>query len=169
MEWARARWAGFEVLSSCYLVGPDANRATEGGFKLELDGLVLSDRAEVVAVIEAKAGTSLYDDIPKLLAARDRWMQPCARVKVRIGRSKDGARSLMVGAERPLVVYVMGGSVGRGPTSFVDLLSRSAFICERQRMLETELRCWRVAGSSHGSHIADKTVADVARLSHPRR
>ena len=169
LEWARARWPAHEVLPSSYVIGADASRAgVGGGFKLEFDAMVLSATSELVAVVEAKAGGPLYTDIPKLLSARDRWMRPQDTVTVRIGRRSDGATvRLRVGAKAPLLVYVLGS--GRDGT-LADSISRSARLCESQRLLEAQLWCADAShklrgdahvlqpgcGSTHPSHLLSR-------------
>jgi hypothetical protein len=162
VSWARERWPPPEhrVLVSCHV---HAQRGREGGgVKLEFDALVLRDGGaverdyalptELVAVVEAKAGSSLcatrhqteacrtappplraqglsvfirYADLPKLLRARDVLMREGTTLGVKEGR-RSGERIDVRVVAPPELVYVFGS----GAAGLAQLAARSALQAE---------------------------------------
>lgn len=91
-RWARGRWPGCRILSECFALKLDAS-AQAKGVKQEFDTLVVSDEGDVVAIVEAKAGSDLCADLPKMLRAREILFQPGGELEFRLGQKGGEVRT----------------------------------------------------------------------------
>lgn len=109
LEWARTMWPSpeFEVVANAYVVGGTCG-VPGPRVKAEYDAMVVSSKGEqLVALIEAKAGATLFVDLPRLLEARRTLMQPHAELAVREGK-RGSTRTIHVPEAPPHLVYVFG-------------------------------------------------------------
>ena len=72
------------------------------------DPLAVEEAPVLVAVVEAKAGATLYEDLPRLLDARTTLMAPSSKLTVRLGRHGPTRTLHVAAASSPHVCYVFG-------------------------------------------------------------
>ena len=102
LDWARARWPDHEVWPNACLVADESGAPPAHGLKAEFDALVVAtdERAGggavgwLDALVEAKAGSDVFGDVHKLLAARTALMGASATLTVRAGRMRNAPTKL---------------------------------------------------------------------------
>ena len=100
--------------------------------------------ARLVAVVEAKAGGSIFNDVAKMLKVRDELMRPATSLVVRHGKRKEDALwRLHVGSDPPHVAYVFGS-----PGSFEEIVARSMRPVLSRALLEREIAAAASAGDA---------------------
>jgi hypothetical protein len=148
ISWARDRWpcSRYEVLGNAYVLG-EPGVAPVAGVKAEFDALILSRHTppHLVAIVEAKAGAALYDDLPKLLRARAVTL--CAGGTVAAREGKCGAVREVAVPRAPELCYVFGTG-----TSLEQIAHLSFEMKMNHALLESAVAAGAAAGDA-GSRL----------------
>lgn len=107
-RWAQLHWPGHEVFSGCFAVGLTGLKDGGKGVKQEFDTIVVDASGGLVAIVEAKAGSDLYSDLPKMLIARKLLSKLGDELEFRLGKRGTDAVKVRALAEPPHVAYVFG-------------------------------------------------------------
>lgn len=147
VAWAAERWPEHSVLSNCFIVADADGRPPKSGVKGEFDVLVVSDAegddedGVIVAVVEAKAGPTCYDDVPRMLGARDAFLSAGARVSIRHDVGGHERRLRVRDGMPPEIVYVYGCA-----GEFAQIASRSVSVALAPALLDKEAEAAARAG-----------------------
>ena len=96
LEWARQRWPapGYEILAHAQAYPVVGEPGLVAGMKAEYDALVVDSAQQLTVVVEAKAGGALFDDLAKMLTAREAMVVRGA-IHVRCGKQKHAQQKLI--------------------------------------------------------------------------
>jgi hypothetical protein len=138
-EWARWRWPPprFKVLTHVFVVSGGGTESSPPArrIKAEFDALVLDVDEQIVAVVEAKAGSGLYADLPKLLKARETLLTPSTPIRVRIGTRGASPRTLWTAEGAPPHICYVFGAVGE----LEEIADRSVQLALAHTLLDAAL------------------------------
>ena len=144
LEWARQRWPapGYEILAHAQAYPVVGEPGLVAGMKAEYDALVVDSAQQLTVVVEAKAGGALFDDLAKMLTAREAMVVRGA-IHVRCGKQKHAQqkRLLRVPSD-PHICYVFGDN-----GSFEDIASRSMQMTMKYKLLD---RCLAMSSKLDG-------------------